>query len=32
MEDFRRGELNSIQIALHAMWKIAQADKTTTSS
>ncbi len=25
-EDFRRGEMNAIKIALHAMWKIAQAD------
>jgi uridine phosphorylase len=25
--DFRRGELDAIQIALHAMWKIAQADQ-----
>ena len=25
--DFRRGELNSIKVALHAMWKIAQADQ-----
>jgi uridine phosphorylase len=32
MEDFRRGELNSIQIALHTMWKIARADKTSTTS
>jgi len=26
-EDFRRGELDAIKIALHAMWKIAQADQ-----
>lgn len=26
--DFRRGEMNAIQIALRAMWKIAQADLT----
>ena len=32
MEDFRRGELDSIQIALHAMWKIAQADQTSKAS
>src|SRR5215213_4774480 len=25
--DFRRGELDAINIALHAMWKIAQADQ-----
>jgi uridine phosphorylase len=25
--DFRRGELDSIKVALHAMWKIAQADQ-----
>ena len=24
--DFRRGEMNAIRIAVHAMWKIAQAD------
>jgi len=25
--DFRRGEMNAIKIAVHAMWKIAQADQ-----
>jgi uridine phosphorylase len=25
--DFRRGEMDAIKVALHAMWKIAQADK-----
>lgn len=25
--DFRRGEMDAIKIALHAMWKIAQADQ-----
>lgn len=25
--DFRRGELNAIKVAVHAMWKIAEADK-----
>jgi uridine phosphorylase len=31
-EDFRRGEMNAIQIAVHAMWKIAQADRAKESS
>ena len=26
--DFRRGEMDAIKIALHAMWKIAQADQS----
>lgn len=26
--DFRRGEMNAIQVAVHAMWKIAQADQS----
>lgn len=26
--DFRRGEMNAIQVAVHAMWKIAQADRS----
>ncbi|HEY60735.1 MAG TPA: nucleoside phosphorylase [Anaerolineae bacterium] len=26
-KDFRRGELDSIKVALHAMWKIAQEDR-----
>jgi len=25
--DFRQGEMNAIKVALHAMWKIAQADQ-----
>jgi uridine phosphorylase len=26
--DFRRGEMDAIKVAVHAMWKIAQKDKT----
>lgn len=26
--DFRRGEMNAIKVALHAMWKVAQTDQT----
>jgi uridine phosphorylase len=26
--DFRRGELDAIKVAVHAMWKIAQADQS----
>jgi uridine phosphorylase len=26
-EDFRRGELDAIKVALHAMWTIAQKDQ-----
>jgi uridine phosphorylase len=31
-EDFRRGEMNAIQIAVHAMWKIARTDRAGETS